>query len=429
MSLSERVRTSDALLEAWHAIQRNGETSRSRKTREETRRFGADLPRQLRRIAERLRAGYAFERQLGATPEKKKGKGKRPLVIAPLADRIVQRSILNTLQDANELKGVQELLSTPTSIGGIRGRGVEHAIALIDQTYRDGNAKFIAGSDISGFFTKIDQKEIVQFIASQTDDVDFVALFARALRVDLANGDDMDPEDRKLFPTDDIGVAQGCPLSALAGNVALQDFDKLMNGRGVKCIRYIDDFILLGKRRDSVESAFAAAGSYLLSKGMQIYDPHARPDKAFFGPITEGFDFLGYELTPVFYPPSAKNREALLLSVKHELNEGRSQILHALKNENDNRRRQYFSQSIVAVDDLLRAWSGSFRASRCERTANEIDAACNQLIANFIEFYRERTSDLSQSSRRRVLGVHMLSNDIRERHQSEDSSKGASRKA
>ncbi len=180
-SLSAIVRETETLLHAWHAIRRNGETSRSPKTRQETKDFGADLPRKLKSIQKRLREKpYQFARQLGATPEKAKGKGKRPLVIAPIEDRIVQRAILDVLQEATELTEVQAVLATPTSIGGIRGRGVEHAIKKIELAYNDGQADFVAGSDISGFFTKISQAEVVDFIQNQTDDSELsISLRAR----------------------------------------------------------------------------------------------------------------------------------------------------------------------------------------------------------------------------------------------------------
>jgi RNA-directed DNA polymerase len=323
-SLSERVRLTETLLQAWHAIRRNGETSRSAKTRQETKEFGADLPRKLRSIQKRLHdRPYQFARQFGATPEKAKGKGKRPLVIAPLDDRIVQRAILDVLQDASELAQVQEILETPTSIGGIRGRGVEHAINLIDNAYASGRANFVAGSDISGFFTKIPQSAVVDFIGRQTDDSEFVDLFARALKVDLANGSEMTPEDLKMFPTDDVGVAQGCPLSALAGNIALRSFDQALNGRDIICIRYIDDFILLGKRQRAVTKAFESAEILLASMGMSIYKPSERSDKAFSGPIGESIHFLGYCLAPGVYPPTQINREDVIASVRAEFGQGR----------------------------------------------------------------------------------------------------------
>ncbi len=413
-SLARRVRATETLLQAWRAIERNGLTSRSPKTKRETKEFAADLPRQLRLLQERLRkTPYQFARQYGATPEKAKGKGKRPLVIAPIEDRIVQRAILDVLQDAVELSAVQAILSTPTSIGGIRGRGVEHAIKLIDDAHNEGNANFVAGSDISGFFTKIRQSEVVDFIRHQTEDGEFVDLFSRALKVELANASEMDPEDLKMFPTDHLGVAQGCPLSAFAGNVALKHFDQDMNGRSIICIRYIDDFILLGRHKQAVAKAFASAEQHLTLMGMSIYKPEERPDKAFFGPISEAFDFLGYRLIPGVYPPASKNRTSVLGSVRAELDQGRAHILRALNGKANGKPLQLYAQSLVAIDGLLRAWSGSFRASRCLTTALEIDQGVNDMLRGFIGFYLDKVEGRSQTDRRRALGVHVMSDDIR----------------
>jgi retron-type reverse transcriptase len=408
-----RVREIGTLLPAWEAIRRNGETSKSQKTREETRKFQADLPRKLRAIQERLRnPPYKFARQIGATPEKAKGKGKRPLVIAPIPDRIVQRAILDVLQDAEELTAVQQVLATPTSIGGIRGRGVEDAIAIIEQAYSEGNAIHVAGSDISGFFTRINQTGVVQFIKEQTDDEEFVELFASALRVDLANADDMTPEERDLFPRDGTGVAQGCPLSAFAGNVALREFDERMNGRGIICVRYIDDFILLCKHQKVVLKAFENAGEYLKKLNMSIYKPEDRPDKAFAGPIGGQFEFLGYQLIPGTYPPTEKNQKSIIEAVHKEFEHGRAQILRSFDAKQQGKPLQVYAQTLVSVDALLRAWSGSFRASRCVTTAKRIDEAINGLISDFIAFYRDRTSDRDITSKRRALGVHVLADEI-----------------
>jgi hypothetical protein len=413
LSLAARVRSLDMLLHAWHAIRRNGETSRSRKTREEIKKFGAELPRKLRRIQERLRQPpYKFARQLGATPQKAKGKGKRPLVIAPIEDRIVQRAILDVLQDATELVGVQEVLATPTSIGGIRGRGVNHAIDLIQSRYDEGKAKFVAGSDISGFFTTIRQSEVIGFIRGQTDEIEFIDLFANALRVDLANAAELDSDQLNMFPTDDKGVAQGCPLSAFAGNVVLRQFDAQLNAKGITCIRYIDDFIILGERKAYVAKAFESAAKLLAGLEMSVYRPEDRPDKAFFGPIDQGHEFLGYQLKPGIFPPATKNQQHIICSVQEELDLGRAHILRALNGDDGAKPLQLYAQSLVAVDHLVRAWGRSFQSCRCINTANEIDNAINELIGNFIGFYRDRTHKSSQMERRRALGVHVIQDDV-----------------
>jgi len=218
-----------------------------------------------------------------------------------------------------------------------------------------------------------------------------------------------------MFPTDDVGVAQGCPLSAFAGNVVLREFDAQFNGKGITCIRYIDDFILLGERRAHVEKAFQNAGKWLTGIGMAIYKPEQRPDKAFFGELGAQHEFLGYQLAPGIYPPAPKNRLHIIHSVREEFELGRAHILRALNGEADGKPLQLYAQTLVSADQIVRAWSGSFGASRCLAAAKEIDDAINGLMSDFIAFYRANTKERSQIERRRALGVHVISDDIRKR--------------
>lgn len=102
-SLCKRVRSSRVMIAAWHAIRRNAETSQQDATKQKARKFGENLPANLRKIQDRLFKGYNFEPAYGATPPKAGGKpGKRPIVVAPLEDRIVQRALLDVLQGARE---------------------------------------------------------------------------------------------------------------------------------------------------------------------------------------------------------------------------------------------------------------------------------------------------------------------------------------
>jgi hypothetical protein len=164
-----------------------------------------------------------------------------------------------------------------------------------------------------------------------------------------------------------------------------------------------------------VSKALASAEGHLNSIGMSIYKPDERPDKAFFGPMGDAPQFLGYRLVPGVYPPAAKNRESVIASVRAELEHGRAHILRALHRGPIGKPLQLYAQTLVAVDGVLRAWSGSFRASRCLKTAVEIDQAINDLLSNFIAFYRKAVEGRSQIDKRRALGIHVLSDDIRRR--------------
>lgn len=331
-------------------------------------------------------------------------------MVAPLDDRIVQRAILNVLQEATDLPGVQRVLATPTSIGGIRGRGVDDAIALFDKCHAEG-AKFVAGSDISGFFTKIPRQMVLDYVRRDTNEAPFLDLLERALTVELSNADLLNDEDRKLFPTGIDGVAQGCPLSALAGNIVLEAFDQQMNARGVTCIRYIDDFILIGQSRSKVSKAMASAKVHLAALGMDIYDPATNPKKAFIGQIGEPLVFLGYEIIPGQYRPSPSARDSLIGRIDALLADGRKSIGRAVSGKRLTQQDRCYAQTIAAVDNTVRGWRGSFEAALCSDTFARLDREIERRLKDFESFFHARTANASAAVRRRALGVSLLALD------------------
>ncbi|GAB4064218.1 hypothetical protein KHC28_13410 [Ancylobacter sonchi] len=398
----------EVLVAAWHAIRRNAETSQQERTKQRAREFGANLPANLRRLQKRLHGGYRFDKAYGATPPKGGGKpGKRPIVVAPLEDRIVQRAILDVLQDATEISAVQHVLQTPTSIGGIRGRGVDHAIRLFDERVKEGD-RFVAGSDISGFFTKISRPDVIGFLERAAVEPEFVQLVQDALTVELSNADKLSEEDRKLFPTGDDGVAQGCPLSALAGNIVLAEFDRQMNGRGITCIRYIDDFILIGKSMAAVKRAMNSAKTLLSGLGMDIYDPETSPNKAFIGPIGGGQVFLGYTLLPGSYPPADAARDKLMKQVRGLIASGQRAIMKAVSDRRLNSSDPGYAKTLVAIDNTIRGWRTSFQCSRCPEVYDRMDGQIDRHLMDFHKFYSEKTLKCTPVQRRNALRVGLL---------------------
>lgn len=398
------------LVRAWHAIRSNGETSGTLKTRESAKRFGADLPRNLRKIQDRLRSGYDFSPAYGATPPKGKGRtGKRGIVVAPIEDRIVQRAILDVLQSENASEGFKSVLGTPTSIGGIPGRGVEHGIQLFDEGVKRG-LKHIAGSDIANFFTNIPRQQVVDFVASEVNETEFISLFQNAIGVELKNYASLSDEDRKLFPTGPDGVAQGSPLSALAGNIALREFDVEMNreDRGLLCIRYIDDFLLMGRKEAAVTKGLRKAGDLLGSMGMEIYDADANPEKAFIGLVSDHHVFLGYELEPGRYPPAASGMKKLKANVEQVVAEGKKSLSKALAGRDLNRSDRTYAQTIIALNNVVRGWRGSYRASECDDVFAELDRWVTERTRDFNFFFWRKFKDLPPDEWRHALGVDLM---------------------
>ncbi|MBX7514983.1 hypothetical protein K3179_10565 [Qipengyuania sp. GH38] len=366
------------------------------------------MPANLRKIQTDLREGYSFEAPYGATPDKGPGKaGKRPIVVAPIRDRIVQRAILDILQTKSLFPKVSDVLNTPTSIGGIPGRGVDHAIRLFSQAVEDG-ATYVMGSDIGSFFTKIDQTEVTAFLRKAGVGGDLLGLVSDALRVELRNSKDLSEEDRALFPTGTDGVAQGSPLSALAGNIVLHDFDQRMNERGIICIRYIDDFLLCGARKDAVKKAMLSAKAILSEKGMTIYDACEAPNKAFAGSANSGQVFLGYKLIPGEFPPSDASCEKLMENIQAELASGRATIGKVLSGRTLNGGERAFVQTLAQVDRIIRGWRESHKMSDCPEVYSLLDKDIDHRINAFMRFYREKAKGRRSSLVRMAMGVSPL---------------------
>ncbi len=176
MDLNYRLRTRSVLHGAWALVRSSGLSSDSENTRHDIRQFDANWLNNLGNIRHRLKQGtFVFTGERGVTPPKEKGKtAVRPLVVAPIASRVVRRAILEVLQGYGEkadnprhrwagVPAVREIMATPTSVGGIRQRGVPHGLALIDHAVRAGNHWFVR-SDIRNFFTRIPKSDVNGFI-------------------------------------------------------------------------------------------------------------------------------------------------------------------------------------------------------------------------------------------------------------------------
>jgi hypothetical protein len=352
----------------------------------------------LRRLQEQLRREtFRFQPQIGV-PKKRSGKSSRPIVIAPVENRIIQRAILDCLKE--HCTGVKEILNIPTSVGGIEG--VDKAIALVNNAMTAG-AKWCVRSDIPGFFTKIPKAQISDFIADHTSDAKFAELFRQAIEVELGNEESLGPE-AELFPTADIGVAQGSSLSPLVGNILLRGFDRQMNGRDVTCIRYIDDFVLLAPSKKAAKKAFSSAKAALAELGLEAYDPITRPDKAYMGECSAGFDFLGCRIVPGLVRPADSARNSLLEKVRRILSDGRRSITSGVAGSA--RVPQGCAQTLVAVDRVVKGWGDAFSFCSCWQSLEHLDQEIDREIQAFMTHAIKRVHGQSPVVRRRLLAVH-----------------------
>lgn len=409
--LFEKATERISLRNAWHRIRSNGANSLAGETRVAVEMFGRDVERNIHKIQKRLREGtFEFDPQKGVLKKKANG-DRRGIVMASVQNRIVERAWLDSLQSHSEF--VKGVINQPSSIGGVPNRSVPHGLKLIRDAFGDGKA-FYVRSDISGFFDGIPRDRVLAKIATEINDPRFIQVLQAATSVVLSN-ETVLGEDRKLFPVDDQGVAQGSPLSPLFGNILLNEFDVRLNDREIICVRFIDDFVLLGKTEAAVVKAFHSAQRMLQSFGLACHDPFSSlssREKAGSGRVEDGFVFLGYDLRPGLFQPSRRAREKLLKKVAECIAAGRSSIREVRRTSNTEENRQRYTQTLTLLDKIVRGWGDAFAYGNAAATMEDLDRTIDQEIEDFRRWFSRQLAGQDWKVRRRLGGVCLLS-DIR----------------
>jgi len=413
LDLSLQVRKRRIIEGAWLAIKRNARTSKSQDTKNEIAAFEADLSTNLRRLSRELQQNrFVFPPARGIKiPKDKKDKSSfRPLVVAKVESRIVQRAVHDVLIS---LPAIQKFVCTPYSFGGIKKKkddemaAVPAAIrAVLDAI--GGGCKFVIRSDIASFFTRIPKSIVTDIVTRAVEDMDFVELFTQAITVELENMTQL-REHANAFPIEDIGVAQGNSLSPLLGNLFLYEFDLELNKRpDVRCIRYIDDFIILAASKEIAENTFAKALHMLEKLGMSV-----SRDKTQRAAIEEGFEFLGIDLSNGFIRPCKKAQERVVTSIESTLTESREAFREHRKTGElaDN---LSLLESLEKVRGVMQGWGKHYRFCNDTKCFEHIDQRVLILIRNYLAIYREERDKTDDAGRWHLLGIEALAQMKRE---------------
>jgi RNA-directed DNA polymerase len=242
----------------------------SEQTIQDFRANSKNLLEEIRR--ELLSNTYQFNPLRAVTIDKKGGK-KRPLRIADVRDRVVQRAITRVLE--TQLSKIFRLKNS-VSHAYIKGRGVQSAIQQM-LTHHQNGCKVILEADIKSFFDTVDRDKLLQkMIFPVLSDNSLNQLIMNVFEVEIGNKDDLPEEDWELYPEGASGLPQGGYLSPLFSNIYLSSFDQRMISAGHKLIRYADDFIVMCETSEKAEAAYTLALKILEGKlGLAV---HPRDD-------------------------------------------------------------------------------------------------------------------------------------------------------
>jgi len=406
------VRRHSNLWGAWQAVRQRALASRDTETIRDAREIDQNPAKHIRDLHEALRYGhFEFAKQRGILKYKKGKKTPRPIVVSPVHNRIVQRAILNVLQSdkksvVKKLGDMPRVLATPTSVGGIPGRGSPEAVDLIRGAIGNGATHFVR-SDIKNFFSNISVPCVLDFLRSQTNDEALTCLVQKALAVELSNDHEAKVKEWiSLFPTGGIGVPQGSSLSALCGNVILRDFDARFNERGIIMVRYIDDFVMLGRSERSLQRTWASAETHLRKLGFEAHSPFPASPKASSGRISEGFDFLSFRFHCNKISPSRAAKKKLIADIDNELREFRRAVKISVKSPR--RAAPGVAQVLSSIDRRIRGWGDAFKEVDQRLEFTQLDDDIRRRIGLFLSRFFGTPINVESASSMRALGIALL---------------------
>ena len=189
-TLLTQVRNIRRLEEAWRSVRANGLASKSESVRKDIERFDTDPSGGLRSLKSRLgHRSFKFPAARGVPIPKPGKKDIRPIVLADVETRIVQRAILDVLQS---VKALQPFFLNPHSFGGIK-RQKDEPLAAVPAAVKavldaiGSGARYVICADISAFFTRIAKSAASDIVAKAVGDDEFMSLFRQATHVELSN--------------------------------------------------------------------------------------------------------------------------------------------------------------------------------------------------------------------------------------------------
>ena len=205
--------------------------------------------------------------------------GVRKLGIPTVEDRTIQQAIIQ------QLVPIYEPLFAEDSFGYRPNRSAKDAITKVKE-YAEQGYTFAVTLDLSKYFDTLNHEILINLLRRDIKDERVVQLIKRYLKSGvMENGVDMETEE---------GSPQGGNLSPLLANIYLNEFDQEYQKRGVPCIRYADDIVLLAKSKRASERLLENSRKYLEEKlKLTVNREKSRTVSVF---AIRNFKFLGFAL-------------------------------------------------------------------------------------------------------------------------------------
>ena len=260
--------------------------------------YGLDLEANLRDLHDRVHRGAYRARPTRRVFIPKPDGRQRPLGVASLEDKILQRALVEVLN------AIYEEDFVGFSYGFRPGRSPHDALDALTVGITRKKVNYVLDADIRDFFTRLDQGWLERFLEHRIADKRILRLIGKWLRAGVI-------VDGEWSETPE-GTAQGASASPLLANVYLHyvfdlwaDQWRRRHAHGdVVIVRFADDYVAGFEHRDDAERFLADLRERLAEFALELaeektrlieFGRYAAERRASRGqPKPETFEFLGF---------------------------------------------------------------------------------------------------------------------------------------
>lgn len=176
---------------------------------------------------------------------------KRLLGIPTVLDRVIQQATAQVMTPIFD-PGFSE-----SSCGFRPGRSAHDGVRQVQKFIRQGY-KVAVDMDLSKFFDTVNHDVLMSRVSRRIQDKRVLRIIGKYLRAGVM--------DKGRLQATGKGVPQGGPLSPLLANILLDDFDRELEKRGLRFVRYADDTIILVRSISAGNRVMASLTRFLVSK-------------------------------------------------------------------------------------------------------------------------------------------------------------------